>query len=874
VASSKYVKKGTNPVFTGKNPTKDSDNDYTYTFVGWSLDGETVINLDEYVIEADELTFKPVYFKDEKVKAQLELPDEIASGESADVKIKLNRTDISVGTDGTTEAITGGSLTVTSNKEIFTIDNSTVTFTKVDEEGYVDATVKLTASSTVYSSASFDVTGTVSGEKNESVDVYSISASTTVGGQQAGEYFTDPETVTINKNDGETLPESQTLWSGSVDVSDADGNGVDGITFVYKLDGIETKIVADNFDVNFNNTLGWYSWNWQNGGNNGGMVTASQTFEKNGYFYMYLNKIPNGASAYETVKSFKIFQYTGSKGGPDRTNTNENATFTMLAVVADNLTPTVNFYNEDGSELIETVTKEYTNYSGSLWNSNAKTIGELVTVDDLAKEAEIATPTKTSDIDKVSYVFDGWVDADGNKVDVVYMSQNVYASFKTVDTRTYYKVQFVNEDGSVLQESNVAEKVLPVYSGATPEKASTATNSYEFKGWDKTITAPTGEESADTVFVYTATYTETERMYDVTFVDEDKETKLDKQRTKYEGSVQYGGETPTKASDVQYTYEFDKWVDADGNEVDLSSITADITVYASYKGTLNKYTVTFKDDDKETEIGKSTVDYGTAAVAPEATKADSDYYSYKFDKWVDENGEDADITKVVGDITVYATYSATFNSPFSDTVSGRFYSAAVEYVTVNGIMNGTGANAFSPDSTTTRGMFVTVLYRIEGEPDVSDITDVPFEDLKEGAYYQNAVKWAYSNGVVNGVTETQFGPNSTLTREQFATMLYRYADKIKGYYMSYGRASLSAFVDKNDISDFAKTAIKWAIATKDELQGTDGGVVIKEYDKVAYITGSNDNGQLRLNPKSSATRAQMATILYRFLTSEHIPAED
>lgn len=154
-------------------------------------------------------------------------------------------------------------------------------------------------------------------------------------------------------------------------------------------------------------------------------------------------------------------------------------------------------------------------------------------------------------------------------------------------------------------------------------------------------------------------------------------------------------------------------------------------------------------------------------------------------------------------------------------------------------MNGTDKTTFSPDLTTTRGMIVTILYRLEGEPYVSG--DCSFEDVKAGSYYENAIIWAEANGIVSGYGNGNFGPDDPITREQMAVILYRYA-KYKDMDLSAGEnTELLSYNDAADISDYALAAMKWVCGEK-IMQGNNG----------------------KLTPGDNATRAQAAAILHRF----------
>ena len=175
--------------------------------------------------------------------------------------------------------------------------------------------------------------------------------------------------------------------------------------------------------------------------------------------------------------------------------------------------------------------------------------------------------------------------------------------------------------------------------------------------------------------------------------------------------------------------------------------------------------------------------------------------------------------------------------PFADVSRGDWFYEAVQYVYDKGMMTGVSADRFAPASTTTRGMIVTILYRLENEPAVSGGS--AFTDVESGAWYADAVAWAAANDIVNGTSATTFAPNSPITREQMAAILYRYA-AYKGYDVSQ-KADLSGYTDAASISGYAKDALAWANAQK-------------------LITGVTDT---TLNPQGSATRAQVATILMR-----------
>lgn len=178
--------------------------------------------------------------------------------------------------------------------------------------------------------------------------------------------------------------------------------------------------------------------------------------------------------------------------------------------------------------------------------------------------------------------------------------------------------------------------------------------------------------------------------------------------------------------------------------------------------------------------------------------------------------------------------------PFVDVTEEDWFCDPVSYVYRQGMMSGTSETTFSPGLTTSRGMLVTVLYRLEGAP----ATALPaFPDVALDQYYAGPVAWASSNGIVSGYGGNEsglFGPDNPITREQLATVLYRYAGK-KGYKTSQ-RGDLSGFADLDSLSSYAQEAMSWAVGAG-LISGTGGNV---------------------LAPAETATRAQVATMLMRF----------
>ncbi|MBR2181348.1 MAG: S-layer homology domain-containing protein, partial [Oscillospiraceae bacterium] len=176
-------------------------------------------------------------------------------------------------------------------------------------------------------------------------------------------------------------------------------------------------------------------------------------------------------------------------------------------------------------------------------------------------------------------------------------------------------------------------------------------------------------------------------------------------------------------------------------------------------------------------------------------------------------------------------------STFTDVAPAAWYGDAVEWMNKKGYMSGTGNGRFSPNLPTTRGMVVTVLWRIAGKP--APQGECTFQDVKAGSYYEDAIAWAQENGVVTGHSDTVFAPDELITREQLATIIHR-NEKRLGNDVSHFN-DLEHFVDDHHVSDWALEAKQWAVGA-------------------GIISGTSAT---TLHPKKEATRAETAAILYR-----------
>lgn len=266
----------------------------------------------------------------------------------------------------------------------------------------------------------------------------------------------------------------------------------------------------------------------------------------------------------------------------------------------------------------------------------------------------------------------------------------------------------------------------------------------------------------------------------------------------------------------------------------------------------------FGEGDYVAWIDRSDMKNGTIRVSPNVADEDdtvSIYVTpdtgYQLDELIveDEDGHDVTTTSLASgtrytfrmpdsDVTVTATFkSRSYSSNFTDVPRYEWYYEAVSYVASEGLMNGVSTTQFNPNGTASRAQIVTILWRLAGEP--SALTGA-FTDVPAGQYYSTAVAWASRQGIVTGVGNNRFEPNSNITREQLAVILYRYAQDA-GYTTS-ASANITGYYDYARVNSYARTAMSWAVGA-------------------GLITGTSTT---TLSPQDTATRAQVATILMRF----------
>ena len=180
--------------------------------------------------------------------------------------------------------------------------------------------------------------------------------------------------------------------------------------------------------------------------------------------------------------------------------------------------------------------------------------------------------------------------------------------------------------------------------------------------------------------------------------------------------------------------------------------------------------------------------------------------------------------------------------PFTDVKADAWYYEAVQYVYEKELFAGVTTTTFEPDAPMTRAMLVSVLWRLEGRPEASGVN--PFSDVQDGKWYTSGVLWAASKEIVSGFPNGTFAPDDSITREQMASLIMRYAT-YKGIELVQG-ASLDSFVDADKVQGWSKEAVAWAVAA-------------------GIISGNKQGDVYTLAPQASATRAQVASILMRFI---------
>ena len=422
---------------------------------------------------------------------------------------------------------------------------------------------------------------------------------------------------------------------------------------------------------------------------------------------------------------------------------------------------------------------------------------------------------------KIGYTFKGW----DKEIPATMPAENLTLTAQWMVNR--YTISFNTDGGS---------EVAPItqdYGSAITAPADPTREGYTFTGWDKAIPETMPAENMTitaqwAVNQYTVTF-DTAGGSDIAPITQD-----------------YGSNITAPADPTREGYTFTGWDKA----IPETMPAENMTITAQW--TVNQYTITYDLDGGTAEGNPVFYTAESPAITLNApTKA-----GYVFTGWsgTDLVGEDnLTVTIPAGSIgdrryTAHWTFDPAIiaalepkpNTSFRDVSRSDWFYYDVRYVCENGLMNGTSKNLFSPGSAATRGMLVTILYRLENEPRC--FGGVTFPDVAPGAYYEKAVIWASQNSIVSGYTDGTFRPDAPVTREQLASILYRYT-RYRGLDVSAGEtADLSGYADVRAISDYALPAMRWACGAG-ILQGSNG----------------------KLQPSGLATRSQLAAMLHRYL---------
>lgn len=294
-------------------------------------------------------------------------------------------------------------------------------------------------------------------------------------------------------------------------------------------------------------------------------------------------------------------------------------------------------------------------------------------------------------------------------------------------------------------------------------------------------------------------------------------------RDKYDWNT-FSFTMPNASVVIAPTYTSDYYtISVDGGSHGSVSIEAEPAGINSYYGIRNEYVYIDATPNTGYKVKSVTVvdKYNDSIKVYESSTANRYYFTMP-----DSN------------VTVNVEFTPrVMSNPFTDVRSTDWFYDAVNYVYSEGIMDGTSVYMFSPNNATSRGMLVTILWRLAGQPVV---TGTSFSDVSSSAYYYYAVLWASKYGIVDGLGNNMFGPDQAITREQFAVILYRYAQHC-GYSTS-ANSTLVGYADSNKISSYALTAMRWAC-----------GAGLFEGDERA-----------NLNPQGQTTRAAAAKLLMTF----------
>ena len=453
----------------------------------------------------------------------------------------------------------------------------------------------------------------------------------------------DTEIVAVTGDATYTATFSETVNKYTINFVNEDGTVLQSTQFAYgempKYTGTTpTKVATAQYSYSFN------GWDTE-------IVTVTGDATYTATFLETVNKytvtwIVDGA---ETTEEYDYGATPSFKGSTTKAATAQysysfNGWDAEIVAVTGDATYTATF-----TETVNKYTIQFVNEDGTVLQSSEIAYGEM-------PKYTGASPTKAATA-QYSYSFNSW------DAEIVAVTGDATYTATFSETVNQYTIQFVNEDGTVLQSSEIAYGEMPAYTGETPTKAATAQYSYSFNGWDAEIVAVTGDAT------YTATFSETVNQYTIQFVNEDG-TVLQSSEIAYGEMPKYTGETPTKAATAQYSYSFSGW------DTEIVAVTGDATYTATFSETVNKYTINFVNEDG-TVLQSTQIAYGEMPkyTGETPTKAATAQYSYSFSGW------DTEIVAVTGDATYTATFTETVNK-YTVTFDRNGHTSSTTYQTV------------------------------------------------------------------------------------------------------------------------------------------------------------------------------------------------
>lgn len=437
------------------NPVKSgsADGSVYYKFVKWvDANGNDVNNIYK------DIDLYPVY-------------NMVVDGAKTDYNVKLSTNgagqngQLTVKVADTDKAVSAGTVNVTYDPAWFTFASDTdkdgviaVNYNSVAADGTV-ATLAYTVAANKAGNTAITVGGSVTiGSASSAIATKTTNVTVAA--------YIDQDAQTINKNtvgdNGEIIrPEEQILWNGKVELGEATG-----MTLVYKIDGVETPMILDNFGIGYtcitgddgttqskNNSATWDYW-WQN------THATKLNIDENGYYFIHIDRSIAGEESYVSFDSFRIFTEVNAgenaevveeikKDYANRTNENENATFELLAVYRQDMVVNVTYHDINGNPHV-TIPYKYTDIEGVLPGNAGLRVGKLITPDEIFKSSGAAAPIKPHD-DNNFYLVDYWVDANGKRVEGVYQDIDVYPVYEAVKRGTA-----VTHDGASIRTGDPA----------------------------------------------------------------------------------------------------------------------------------------------------------------------------------------------------------------------------------------------------------------------------------------------------------------------------------------------------------------------------------------------------------------------------------